>query len=62
MNTLTVATKRGARVRVLEAGSGAALVFLHGAGGFFPDNPFLDALAKYFNGQFDSATLERRLL
>ena len=41
-----IETKRGAKVRVLEAGSGAPLVFMHGAGGLFPENPFLDRLAK----------------
>ncbi len=49
MKTTTIETKRGAQVRVLEAGSGAALVFLHGAGGLFPDNPFLDTLAKRYH-------------
>jgi pimeloyl-ACP methyl ester carboxylesterase len=43
-----VTTKRGCKVRVLEAGSGTPLVFLHGAGGLFPENPFLDALAKKY--------------
>jgi len=49
MNTLTVATRRGARVRVLEAGSGTALVFLHGAGGLLADNTFLDKLAARYH-------------
>jgi pimeloyl-ACP methyl ester carboxylesterase len=44
----TVETKRGARVRVLEAGSGAPVVFLHGAGGLFDQNPFLDDLATRY--------------
>ena len=48
MNFKTVQTKRGARVRVLEGGSGAPLVFLHGAGGLFPQNPFLDELATRY--------------
>jgi pimeloyl-ACP methyl ester carboxylesterase len=39
-------TKRGIRCRVLEGGSGAPLVFFHGAGGLLRDNPFLDALAQ----------------
>jgi pimeloyl-ACP methyl ester carboxylesterase len=38
-------TRRGVRCRVFEAGRGAPLVFLHGAGGLLADNPFLDALA-----------------
>jgi len=42
-------TRRGARCRVLEAGRGAPLVFLHGAGGLLPDNPFLDTLARRYH-------------
>jgi pimeloyl-ACP methyl ester carboxylesterase len=34
------------RIRVLEAGSGAPLVFLHGAGGLTEESPFLAALAQ----------------
>jgi pimeloyl-ACP methyl ester carboxylesterase len=49
MNTTTVTTKRGARVCVFEAGSGAPLVFLHGGGGLLPQNPFLDALAARYH-------------
>jgi pimeloyl-ACP methyl ester carboxylesterase len=41
-----VETKKGTRCRVLEGGSGAPLVFLHGAGGLLRDNPFLDQLAQ----------------
>src|SRR5437016_4482475 len=48
MNVKRVETKRGARVRVLEAGSGAPVVFLHGAGGFLHENPFLDELATRY--------------
>jgi pimeloyl-ACP methyl ester carboxylesterase len=48
MNARTIETKRGARVRVFEAGSGAPLVFLHGAGGLFAENPFLDSLARRY--------------
>ncbi|MBI3248476.1 MAG: alpha/beta fold hydrolase [Deltaproteobacteria bacterium] len=49
MNVRKIETKRGARVRVFEAGSGAPLVFLHGAGGLFAENPFLDRLAKRYH-------------
>jgi len=49
MKTSTITTKRGASVRVLEGGKGAPLVFLHGAGGLFPDNPFLDQLAERYH-------------
>jgi pimeloyl-ACP methyl ester carboxylesterase len=42
-------TKRGTSVRVFEAGSGAPLVFMHGAGGLFPQNPFLDKLAERYH-------------
>ncbi len=49
MKTRTIETKRGARCRVLEGGSGAPLVFLHGAGGLFSDNPFLDLLARRYH-------------
>jgi len=48
MKTTTIKTKRGAAIRVLEGGSGAPLVFLHGAGGLFPENPFLDKLAERY--------------
>src|SRR5262249_15032983 len=45
----TIETKRGARCRVLEGGSGAPVVFLHGAAGLFDDNPFLDRLAARYH-------------
>jgi pimeloyl-ACP methyl ester carboxylesterase len=48
MKSRMVDTKRGVKVRVLEAGSGAPVVFLHGAGGLFSDNPFLDRLAERY--------------
>jgi pimeloyl-ACP methyl ester carboxylesterase len=48
MKARSVETKKGARCRVLEAGSGMPVVFLHGAGGLLADNPFLDQLgARY---------------
>jgi pimeloyl-ACP methyl ester carboxylesterase len=49
MKTRTVETARGAQIRVFEAGSGAPLVFLHGAGGLFVENPFLDQLAARYH-------------
>ena len=45
MKARTVETRKGARCRVLEAGSGMPVVFFHGAGGLLADNPFLDKLA-----------------
>jgi pimeloyl-ACP methyl ester carboxylesterase len=44
-----VETARGARCRVLEAGSGAPVVFFHGAGGLLTENPFLDRLAQRYH-------------
>jgi pimeloyl-ACP methyl ester carboxylesterase len=44
-----VDTRKGTRCRVLEAGSGAPLVFLHSAGGLLRDNPFLDHLAQRYH-------------
>jgi pimeloyl-ACP methyl ester carboxylesterase len=44
----TIETRRGARCRVLEAGSGEPLVFLHGAGGLLAENPFLELLARRY--------------
>jgi pimeloyl-ACP methyl ester carboxylesterase len=49
MKTRTVETRKGARCRVLEGGSGMPLVFLHGAGGLLADNPFLDRLAARYH-------------
>jgi pimeloyl-ACP methyl ester carboxylesterase len=46
MKAHVVETRRGVRCRVFEAGSGAPLVFFHGAGGLLRDNPFLDELAR----------------
>jgi pimeloyl-ACP methyl ester carboxylesterase len=49
MKSRSVATAKGTRCRVLEGGSGAPLVFFHGAGGLLPDNPFLDRLAQRYH-------------
>ena len=49
MKWQVVDTKKGTRCRVLEGGSGAPLVFLHGAAGLLGDNPFLDQLAQRYH-------------
>jgi pimeloyl-ACP methyl ester carboxylesterase len=49
MNVRTIETARGARCRVLEAGRGTPLVFLHGASGLLADTGFLDALARSYH-------------
>jgi pimeloyl-ACP methyl ester carboxylesterase len=49
MKALTVETRKGTRCRVLEAGSGMPVVFLHGAGGLLAENPFLDRLASRYH-------------
>lgn len=49
MKARTIETKKGARCRVLEGGSGMPLVFFHGAGGLLADNPFLDQLAARYH-------------
>ena len=49
MKARMIETKRGARCRVLEGGSGAPLVFIHGAAGLLRENPFLDQLARRYH-------------
>ncbi len=49
VSSRTVETPRGAKIRVYEGGSGDPLVFLHGAGGLFPDDPFVAKLADHFH-------------
>src|SRR5439155_19251217 len=49
MKAQTIETRKGARCRVLEAGSGMPVVFLHGAGRLLADNPFLDGLAPRYH-------------
>jgi len=47
MDSRLVETAGGrTKVRVYEGGSGAPLLYLPGAGGLFPDDPFLAALAS----------------
>jgi pimeloyl-ACP methyl ester carboxylesterase len=48
MNERTLETRRGIKFRVREAGAGAPLVFLHGAGGLLPEEPLLAKLAERF--------------
>lgn len=48
MELKTIATPR-VPVRYYEGGSGKPLVFLHGAGGILPQEPFLDKLAQKFH-------------
>jgi pimeloyl-ACP methyl ester carboxylesterase len=45
----SIETRRGIKCRVREAGRGAPLVFLHGAGGLLPTEPLLDSLAARFH-------------
>ncbi len=49
MNSRMIETRPGIKVRVFEAGSGAPLVFFHGAGGLFGHDPFLDRLAEKYH-------------
>ena len=49
MKWQVIETKKGARCRVREGGSGAPVVFLHSAGGLLRDNPFLDQLAQRYS-------------
>jgi pimeloyl-ACP methyl ester carboxylesterase len=49
MKAQVVETKKGTRCHVWQAGSGAPIVFLHGAGGLLRDNPFLDQLAQRYH-------------
>jgi pimeloyl-ACP methyl ester carboxylesterase len=46
MQERKIETRRGLKCRVLEAGQGAPLVFFHGAGGLFRDEPLLERLAE----------------
>ena len=48
MNSRMIETAGGRRVRVYEAGSGEPALFLHGAGGLFPDDAFVAKLAERY--------------
>jgi pimeloyl-ACP methyl ester carboxylesterase len=49
MKWQVVETKKRTRCRVLEGGSGAPVVFFHGAGGLLRENPYLDGLARRYH-------------
>lgn len=48
MKERSIETRRGIKSRLLETGSGAPLVYFHGAGGLFDDEPLLEALGERF--------------
>jgi len=49
MQERRIETRRGIKSRVLEAGQGAPVVFLHGAGGLLRDEPLLERLAQRYH-------------
>jgi pimeloyl-ACP methyl ester carboxylesterase len=49
MTEQVIETRRGIKCRVREAGAGAPLVFLHGAGGLLAEEPLLTKLAERFH-------------
>jgi pimeloyl-ACP methyl ester carboxylesterase len=49
MNERTIETRKGITCNVREAGEGPPLVYLHGATGLYPEEPFLDGLAGSFH-------------
>jgi pimeloyl-ACP methyl ester carboxylesterase len=49
MSERAIETRRGIKCRVRELGSGAPVVFLHGAGGLLPEEPLLAKLAERFH-------------
>jgi pimeloyl-ACP methyl ester carboxylesterase len=49
MQERRIETKRGLKSRVFEAGQGAPLVFFHGAGGLFKEEPLLERLSARFH-------------
>ena len=49
MNTRTIETRKGIACDVREAGSGPPLLYLHGAGGLFAEEPLLEGLATSFH-------------
>lgn len=49
MKERTIETRKGIKSRLLETGSGHPLVYFHGAGGLYEDEPLLDALGVNFH-------------
>ena len=50
MKSHKIETRGGrAKIRVYEGGSGEPLLFLHSAGGLFPDDPFVQKLAERYH-------------
>jgi pimeloyl-ACP methyl ester carboxylesterase len=49
MSERSLETRRGIKFRVRELGTGAPLLFLHGAGGLAPEEPLLTTLAERFH-------------
>lgn len=49
MQTRQITTKKGITSAVQEAGSGAPLVYFHGAGGLLPQEPLLERLAQRYH-------------
>ncbi len=45
----TLETRRGIKSRLLEGGAGAPLVYFHGAGGLYEDEPLLESLAGSYH-------------
>ena len=56
MNERTIETRKGIKSRLLETGEGPPLVYLHGAGGLYEDEPLLEALAIGSTRQSGPAT------
>ena len=48
VDTLDITTRKGVPAKVHRRGSGAPVVYFHGAGGIFPWEPMLDAIAEHF--------------
>ncbi len=49
MNERQIETRRGIKSRLLEAGSGAPVVYFHGVGGLFEEEPLLERLAEDYH-------------